>query len=221
MSRPVHIAPPCHQAIGILHVDEDLLLIDKPAGLLSVPGRHPANRDSVALRLEQDYPGARIVHRLDMATSGVMVVARNADSHRALSRQFEQRAVSKCYQAIVWGRLRAEQGLIELPLICDWPNRPLQKVDLSAGKRAVTRYRVLEYLHKPERCRLELRPVTGRSHQLRVHAASLGHPIAGCEFYAHPAARALAPRLLLHACELQFHHPRSGKPMTGASPAPF
>ena len=214
-----YIVPPCKAQLEILYADQALLLVNKPSGLLSVPGKHPANRDCLITRLLGDYPEARIVHRLDLDTSGLMVVALNADCHRQLSRQFEQRQVEKGYEAVVFGNLESDEGEIDMPLICDWPNRPKQKVDWQQGKPAQTRYRVLR--REPDRSLLQLRPVTGRSHQLRVHLMAIGHPILGCDFYAHPEALAMAPRLLLHATELSFTHPQSGEQVNGYSPRPF
>lgn len=214
-----YIVPPCHESVDILYADPHLLLVNKPSGLLSVPSKHPANRDCLITRLQQDYPQARIVHRLDLDTSGLMVVALDADTHRALNRQFEQRQVTKEYQAVVYGRVAAQQDLIDLPLICDWPNRPKQKVDHEHGKSAQTRYQVLET--EEDRTRLRLMPITGRSHQLRVHLMAIGHPILGCDFYAHPQALAMAPRLLLHATRLEFSHPVTGESVKGFSDVPF
>lgn len=218
-NRTDYIVPPCLETIDILYADQHLLLVNKPSGLLSVPGKHPANRDCLISRLQVDFPGARIVHRLDLDTSGLMVVALEAETHRALNRQFEQRQVSKTYQAIVFGQVEQEEGLIDLPLICDWPNRPKQKVDHAQGKSAQTHFQVVQRDH--DRTRLLLSPVTGRSHQLRVHLMAIGHPILGCGFYAHPKALAMAPRLQLHASRLGFTHPVTQQPFQGHSPAPF
>lgn len=200
------IVPHCAEAIRYLHRDDDLLIVSKPAGLLSVPGRHPDNKDCLISRINQDYPNASIVHRLDMSTSGLMIVACHPDSHRALSRLFQDRKVYKEYQAVVYGKVSSVEGFIDLPLACDWPNRPRQELNFDYGKHAQTHY---------ENCgttagghsKLRLIPITGRSHQLRVHTASIGHPILGCEFYAHPKAKAAAERLLLHASRLKFVHP--------------
>lgn len=211
--------PPCHEVVEILQVDDSFLLVSKPSGLLSVPGKNPLNRDSLISRLQQDYPEARIVHRLDMDTSGIMVVALGADSHRALSKQFEQRETYKEYTAVVCGRVEKNAGSIDLPLICDWPNRPKQMVCYDNGKQALTHYEVLERLE--DRTRLLLKPVTGRSHQLRVHTMAIGHPILGCEFYADATAFAMAPRLQLHASSLHINHPESGERVHGECPVPF
>ena len=217
--KPDFIVPPCHEVVEILHVDNSFLLVNKPSGLLSVPGKNPLNRDSLIGRLQQDYPEARIVHRLDMDTSGIMVVALGADSHRALSKQFEQRKTYKEYTATVYGLVEKDTGSIDLPLICDWPNRPKQMVCYDNGKQALTHYEVLE--RQEDRTRLLLKPVTGRSHQLRVHTMSIGHPILGCEFYADETAFAMAPRLQLHATCLHINHPVNGERIEGLCPTPF
>ncbi|MDX1505112.1 MAG: pseudouridine synthase [Spongiibacter sp.] len=213
------IVPPCTGAIGIHYQDSELLVIDKPSGLLSVPGRHPANQDSAISRLQEAQPEAKIVHRLDMATSGLMLIALNKDSHRALSQQFERREVDKEYIADVFGRVNADAGSIDLPLICDWPRRPLQKVCFDHGKPAQTHFRTLH--RSASYSRLLLTPHTGRSHQLRVHCAALGHPILGCDFYAHPPAQHASSRLRLHASRLTFTHPTHGKVISISSPPPF
>lgn len=218
-SNTPFINPPCEDVVQIHFADAHLLLVDKPAGLLSVPGRHPDNRDCLISRLQEDYSDALIVHRLDMATSGLMVVARGKASHRQLSNQFQQRQVEKEYRARLFGEVAAEQGYIDLPLACDWPRRPRQHINFSDGKAAQTHFRRLA-IH--DGCSdVVLMPHTGRSHQLRVHAAAIGHPILGCEFYAHPQARRLSDRLLLHSSRLRFTHPDSGKMMDFHSPPPF
>lgn len=213
------IAPPCHAPLRYALVRDDCLFVDKPAGLLSVPGRHPQNRDSVATRVEAEYPRARIVHRLDMDTSGLMVLALGADPHRHLSRQFQERLCQKRYRALVDGTVADDEGEVDLPLICDWPNRPRQMVDHQHGKPSRTRYRVLERSNGTSL--LELTPVTGRSHQLRVHMAALGHPILGDPFYAGEEARKAAPRLLLHACQLEIAAPSGDGTLCLHSPASF
>ena len=204
-----YIVPPCKEEVEILHADKLFLLVNKPSGLLSVPGKHPLNRDCLISRLQQTYPEARIVHRLDLDTSGIMVVALNADSHRVLNKQFSERQTYKEYTAVVFGSVECDKGSIDLPLICDWPNRPKQMVDHERGKQALTHYEVLE--RYSDRTRLRLKPVTGRSHQLRVHTMAIQHPILGCDFYAHETALKMAPRLLLHATELHIDHPATGE----------
>jgi tRNA pseudouridine32 synthase/23S rRNA pseudouridine746 synthase len=211
---------PGDAAFGLLYADDALLVLDKPAGLLSVPGRGVDKQDCLAARVQAEFPDALIVHRLDMDTSGLLVMARGADAQRALSRAFAERRVEKRYVAVVAGRLAppgTEWGTIDLPLICDWPNRPRQIVDFAAGKPSVTHWRIVA--HEPETTRVELWPVTGRSHQLRVHLAALGHPILGDPLYACEPAR--ASRLLLHASVLGFRHPKHGASMEFESAPPF
>jgi len=206
------------------HADAALLVFDKPAGMLAVPGRGPAKADSLASRALEFDAGARIVHRLDMATSGLMLLARGAAAQRALNRAFAERRVTKRYIAVVAGRVAGSADAwysIELPLACDWPNRPRQRVDHAHGKPSLTRYRVLAHDAASDSTRLELEPVTGRSHQLRVHLLALGHPIVGDALYADAGVRARAPRLLLHAARLGLRHPFSGAPLEFASAAPF
>lgn len=195
-----------------------MLVAEKPAGLLSVPGRLPENKDCLVTRLQIDYPDALTVHRLDMATSGLMVFARGAEAHRTLSKAFADRRVSKRYIAVVAGRLEG-QGEVDLPLITDWPNRPRQMVDHEIGKPSLTRWRVLA--HERATTRVELEPVTGRSHQLRVHMMAIGYPIVGDVFYAPADIEVLSRRLLLHAECLSLPHPVSGEVMDFRSPAPF
>lgn len=203
--------PPADPWLNILWQDESIIVVNKPSGLLSVPGRAPEHKDSVMTRIQRDYPAAESVHRLDMATSGIIVVALTKAAERELKRQFREREPKKTYVARIWGRLEPETGMVDLPLICDWPNRPKQKVCFETGKPAQTGYEVLEYEENATRVRLF--PVTGRSHQLRVHMLALGHPILGDRFYAHDEARAAAPRLQLHAEALSVTHPANGKPM--------
>jgi tRNA pseudouridine32 synthase/23S rRNA pseudouridine746 synthase len=195
-----------------------MLVAEKPAGLLSVPGRLPENKDCLITRLQIDYPDALTVHRLDMATSGLMVFARGAEAHRTLSKAFADRLVNKRYIAVVAGALTGE-GEVDLPLITDWPNRPRQMVDHHIGKPSLTRWSVLQ--SGEGRSRVELEPVTGRSHQVRVHMMAIGHPILGDVFYAPPEIERLSPRLLLHAERLSLPHPVSGEVMDFHSAASF
>lgn len=219
---PPPYAPPAGIGFGrLLHADDALLVVDKPAGLLSVPGRGPGKDDCLVRRLRERYPDALIVHRLDMETSGLIVLARGAAMHRALSLAFQRREVGKRYVAVVDGLPAADAGTIALPLAADWPNRPRQKVDPLAGKPALTRWRVLARDPALGAARLALEPETGRSHQLRVHLMTIGHPILGDALYAPAAARAKAARLLLHADCLAFAHPHSGETLTFACPPPF
>jgi tRNA pseudouridine32 synthase/23S rRNA pseudouridine746 synthase len=217
--RP-YIAPP-DRGLDIIHVDDALLVVNKPSGLLSVPGRGAGKEDCLVSRVQAVYPEALSVHRLDMETSGLMVLARSKEMHRALSILFQNRQVEKRYVAVVDGVLENASGEIDLPLITDWPNRPLQKVDHEIGKPSLTRYRVLKHDASSNSTRLELEPHTGRSHQLRVHLMSLGHPILGDLLYASPALQAKAARLLLHADFLAFTHPLSGERLAFSCPAPF
>jgi tRNA pseudouridine32 synthase/23S rRNA pseudouridine746 synthase len=204
-------APPPIQGeeIRVHHVDEHLLVCDKPAGLLAVPGRGEAGRDCLLARLQPRWPDLEVVHRLDMATSGLIVFARGKAAQRALSIAFASRSVSKRYVAVVQGEVTPAEGEIDLPLIADWPQRPKQKVDFASGKPSLTRYRVLQV--QGGTTRLELEPVTGRSHQLRVHLMAIGHPILGDALYAPQAVASAAPRLLLHAAALAFDHPFGGR----------
>ena len=214
-----YIVPPCGEEVAILIEDESFLLVNKPRPLLSVPGKHPLNKDCLITRLLEDYPEARIVHRLDMNTSGIMVIALSKDSHRNLSMQFEKRNTYKEYVAVLYGLVEKDEGSIELPLICDWPNRPKQIVDYEVGKSALTHYEVLE--RGENKTRVLFTPVTGRSHQLRVHAAEIGHPILGCRLYAHKKALAMSERLMLHATKLEFDHPVTGERVKGVCKVPF
>lgn len=203
--------------ITLHHLDDHLLVVEKPAGLLCVPGRSPELADCLISRIQIEYPDALTVHRLDQVTSGLVVIARGAAMQRALSMQFEQRQVAKGYEALVEGLVEDDVGEIDLPLIRDWPNRPRQKVDVEIGKPSLTRWRVLARDPVASTTRLALEPVTGRSHQLRVHLASIGHPIVGDAFYgAAPGAR-----VCLHAARLGFAHPASGAWLEWVSLAPF
>jgi tRNA pseudouridine32 synthase/23S rRNA pseudouridine746 synthase len=204
------------------HADDALLVLDKPAGLLAVPGRGADKQDCLSARAQAIWPDAMVVHRLDMATSGLLVMARGPAVQRTLSMAFAARRVHKRYIAVVAGRLAGpvdEWAEIELPLILDWPNRPRSVVDRVRGKPSLTRWRVLG--HGAGTTRVELEPVTGRSHQLRVHLRELGHPILGDALYAPPEVQAMAGRLLLHAWSLAFRHPLSGADVAFESQPPF
>lgn len=212
--------PPADCGLTVLLRDDHLLVVDKPAGLLSVPGRGSDKGDCLIRRVQQRFPDALIVHRLDMGTSGLLVLARGAPMQRALSLLFQERRVHKTYVALVAG-VPPAAGTIDLPLRTDWPNRPRQQVDPVHGKPSLTRYRVCGWHPELQASRVELEPLTGRSHQLRVHLQALGHPILGDELYADPSIRDRAPRLLLHACRLAFAHPATGQPIVVSSPADF
>ena len=203
--------------IHLHYIDDALLVAEKPAGLLSVPGRSEENQDCVVARLQALYPDALTVHRLDQVTSGLLLHARGKAMQAALSMQFEQRTVSKRYEAVLEGLLEAEAGAVDLPLIVDWPNRPKQQVDHERGKPALTRWRVLGRDVQAQRTRVALEPVTGRSHQLRLHMASLGHPIVGDVLYGATPAQ----RVYLHACALAFSHPVTGAVLAFESATPF
>lgn len=211
--------PPQEPFLDILYQDDSLVVLNKPSGLLSVPGRSPENQDSLALRVQSQFPSALTVHRLDMSTSGVMVMALNKAVHRELSRQFQERETHKVYYAWVWGEVTQAAGEVDLPLICDWPNRPRQIVDFEQGKPALTRWEKIR--EESGNTLIKLLPHTGRSHQLRVHMQALGHPILGDEFYAHEAALAAADHLQLHAAELGFVHPDTGEPVVFECPPEF
>ncbi|HEX5339099.1 MAG TPA: RluA family pseudouridine synthase [Gallionella sp.] len=228
----------------LIYCDDSLLVANKPAGLLAVPGRGPDKQDCLSARIQQAFADALVVHRLDMATSGLIVFARGVEMQRRLSAMFQNRLIDKRYVAVVAGRMDAAAGEVNLPIAADWPNRPLRKIDAELGKPSLTRYRVLETAHasipqherscdsatpplRPEvskgepatgTTRLELEPVTGRTHQLRVHMAAIGHPILGDALYGDAAS---APRLLLHARTLSFAHPLTGEALILISEPPF
>ncbi len=205
--------------VRVLHLDDRLIVLEKPSGLLAVPGLGPENRDNLADRVGHIYPGALVVHRLDRDTSGLIVMARDIESQRCLSRQFQDRQVEKRYIALVYGAVTDDAGRIEQPLRLDFAHPPRHRIDPVHGRTAITDWRVVERIM--DRTRVELVPLTGRSHQLRVHAVHLGHPILGDKLYAHPPALALADRLMLHAAELVLAHPTSGERMRWTSGCPF
>ena len=201
----------------VIYQDDFFLVANKPAGLLAVPGRGADKQDCLSSRLQEEFPDVLIVHRLDMATSGLMVFARGAEMQRRLSTAFQDRKVAKRYVALAGYRFRQGVGEISLPLMPDWPNRPMQKVDHAEGKHSLTHYRVLTYDADIDVSRVELEPVTGRTHQLRVHLAALGHPIVGDALYGG----IIAPRLMLHAAFLGFVHPETGLALAFTSDPPF
>ncbi|MEM0930668.1 MAG: RluA family pseudouridine synthase [Pseudomonadota bacterium] len=205
------------RVIGIIAETASFLVVDKPAGLLSVPGKNEP--DCLEARLQAVYPDALTVHRLDMATSGICVIARGKPSLAHLQQQFERRLTKKTYEAVVWGQMTDDADTVDAPIRCDWPNRPLQMIDHQEGRQAITHWRVID--RQADRTRLELTPVTGRSHQLRLHMKSLGHPILGDQWYAEGEAKEMSPRLLLHARELGFAAPDTGRRLSFRSDCPF
>lgn len=214
--------------VACLHAGDTLLVLDKPAGLLCVPGRGPDKQDALSTRAQALWPDALVVHRLDQATSGLVLMARGIAMQRALSHAFAERLVHKRYQAVVAGRLQAPTtsdgegwSEITLPIAADWERRPLRVIDSAQGKPSVTRWRVLTHDEVHNTTRVELEPITGRTHQLRVHLAALGHSILGDALYADAATQARAPRLLLHACALGFAHPLRGGWCGYVSQPPF
>jgi tRNA pseudouridine32 synthase / 23S rRNA pseudouridine746 synthase len=215
------LLPPCVDELQIVQRERDFLLVNKPTRLLSVPGRHPQNRDSVISRLLPEFPGAAIVHRLDFDTSGLMVVPLNKPALVHISKQFQARSIHKTYTAVVQGLVADERGVIDLAIAVDTDNRPKYKICALEGKPSVTEYEVLARDESAQTTRLMLQPITGRSHQLRLHMLALGHPILGCEFYADAISRAAAPRLLLHATSLTFTHPFSGQLVSMTCAAEF
>lgn len=222
MSRANAIySPPAHSPPRILYEDDYLLAVDKPTGLLSVPGRGANKQDCLSARVQKVFPEARVVHRLDMETSGLLLFARSEETQRLLGQLFENRKISKTYIAVVHGKLQTESGLVDVPLIADWPNRPLQKIDFEKGKPSQTHYQLLSYNTASDQSRLQLEPVTGRSHQLRVHLHYIGHPIVGDMLYRDPALEFQADRLMLHASVLDFLHPHTSESLTISCPASF
>lgn len=221
----LHYNPPTSPYLDILYRDDDVVVLHKPSGLLTVPGKAAEHKDSLSYRIQRVFPTANIVHRLDMATSGVIVVGLNKAAHRELSKQFQERQTKKHYIAIVTEKPAETSGSIDLPLICDWPNRPKQMVDFERGKPSLTHWKLLETRtikvnSQPLVCsKISLTPVTGRSHQLRVHMKELGHSILGDRLYSEPHITAAAPRLQLHAEYLGFTHPTQQQWMDFYAPA--
>ncbi len=215
---PFQYRPPLGP-VAVIYRDDELLLIDKPPGLLSVPGKAEAHKDCLETRVKAAFPEALLVHRLDMDTSGLMVFAMTRASQRHLGLQFERRHVEKTYRAEVWGEVKADEGEVDLPLIVDWPNRPLQKICAKTGKSAQTRWSVVS--RRERITALKLMPKTGRSHQLRVHMLAIGHPILGDRFYATGSALVASDRLMLHAETLTIYHPNGGKRITFTCRCPF
>ena len=214
--------PPVRQVLSFLHVSAQLVIIDKPSGLLTVPGRGSDKSDCLLSRVQVEFPDAMVVRRLDMSTSGIIVMGRGAYYQRELSVLFQDRNVKKHYQAIVDGQMPlGEEGEITLPIAADWPNRPLQKIDLIAGRASVTRYRVISVDRQTDTSRIELVPITGRTHQLRVHMEYAGHPILGDGLYGSEESRAKAARLMLHASFIEFVNPATGRLLSVVSTPPF
>ncbi|RYV03415.1 bifunctional tRNA pseudouridine(32) synthase/23S rRNA pseudouridine(746) synthase RluA [Shewanella sp. OPT22] len=211
--------PPTVPWLDILYQDKDIIVVNKPSGLLSVPGRDPKHSDSIWTRVKMLHPNAQIVHRLDMATSGIMVVALRKKAESELKRQFRDRETQKIYYARVVGHIKQQSGEVNLPLICDWPNRPKQKVDHQVGKPSLTYFDVISY--DPHSTLVKLTPITGRSHQLRVHMMAIGHPILGDGFYADTVGKRLRPRLNLHAQSLSIKQPYSQEELVFSTRIPF
>lgn len=214
------IVPLCSDDIEILYQDEHLLLINKPTGLLSLSGKHPLNKDSVHYRLVQIFATATLVHRLDFGTSGIMLVALNKPINGLLTKQFQARTIEKTYTAILHGHLKDDTGVIDFPIAKDKPNFPLQKICYEEGKTATSRYQVIERL--TNNCtKVEFTPISGRTHQLRIHSREIGHPILGCDLYATDEAFFMAERLMLHATKLTFEHPITHERVNEFCPCPF
>jgi tRNA pseudouridine32 synthase/23S rRNA pseudouridine746 synthase len=221
------VVPLCREQIQILFEDECLLAINKPSGLLSLSGKNPLNKDSVHYRLAQQYPNIRLTHRLDFGTSGIMLLAKNKAMNANLTKQFQVRSVIKRYVSILDGEVLDNEGLIDLPIAKDKLLFPRLKICHQDGKLSQSHYQVIERSYGPVCTRVIFRPLTGRTHQLRIHSQAIGHPILGCDLYGAPetataiATKAMAPRLLLHALDITFDHPDSQKRMTLTSPCPF
>jgi tRNA pseudouridine32 synthase/23S rRNA pseudouridine746 synthase len=211
------IAPPCEADIEILYQDEHLLLINKPSKLLSLSGKHPLNIDSVHYRLVKDFPSALMVHRLDLGTSGIMIIALNKAINKNLCEQFSSRLVKKTYTAVLQGTLENTQGTIELSVAKG--EFPLQKICFKTGKSATSHYQVVDRL--ADRTRVIFTPVTGRTHQLRIHSREIGHPILGCDLYGSDTSLSMSKRLMLHATTLEFVHPISQQKIVALCPCPF
>ena len=219
MPKTFDYNPPTTPWVSIIHADSDIVVLDKPSGLLTVPGKDPALSDSLETRVREQYPTATVVHRLDKDTSGILLMALNKRALGFLGSQFEARKTKKSYVARVWGRIEGERGRVDLPLATDWENKPRQRVDHERGRASQTEWEVIG--REENATRVRLIPLTGRTHQLRVHMLAIGHPILGDAFYATGEALAAADRLQLHAEELGFTHPADGKERHFVVPAPF
>lgn len=212
--------PPQRPYLDIIYQDEDIVVLNKPAGLLSVPGREKKHRDSLALRVMRVWPEACVVHRLDMATSGIIILALRKSAQSHMGRQFQQKVIDKTYYARVEGIIEKESGLVDLPIRCDWDNRPRQIVDFEQGKSSQTEWNVVK--RDKQTTLVCLKPLTGRTHQLRVHMQAIGHPIIGDEFYATKQGVKLSPqRLALHAASITLTHPTTEQRITFDCPPPF
>jgi len=215
------IVPVCDEEIEILYQDPHLLLINKPTGLLTLSGKHPLNKDSVHYRLTQKFPTAKLPHRLDFGTSGILIVALSDEVNAHICQQFKARTIEKTYTVVLYGHLQDENFCVEIPITKDKLNFPLQKVCYESGKKAITHYQVIERYQEPCATRVLLKPVSGRTHQLRIHSREIGHPILGCDLYATDDAFFMAQRLMLHATSIDFDHPVTGHRVNGLSPCPF
>ncbi len=216
----LHYNPPTDPWLDIVYRDDHICVVNKPSGLLSVSGSQPQFYDSVMSRVKDKYGFCEPAHRLDMATSGILLFAMSKKADSELKRQFRERETEKYYQALVYGHLEQDSGIVDLPLICDWENRPRQMICFERGKSAVTKFEVLERLSNNS-TRVKLTPITGRSHQLRLHMLALGHPILGDKFYSPPQAKAMSQRLCLHAESLTIAHPITGERMQFKKEATF
>lgn len=216
-----HQIPPCTEEVETIYRDEHLWMVNKPTFLLSVPGRGPHKQDCVLKRLQNQEPEVKMVHRLDLDTSGLMIFAIGKASQSELGRIFQRRQVKKTYEAVLQGIVEKDEGEIDFPIIADWERRPRQKICYETGKPSLTYFKVIERLTDKDATYVQLHPHTGRSHQLRIHSLNIGHPIIGCDLYAPIDVLKRSPRLLLHATELTFPHPISGEEMTFQCPSPF
>ncbi len=215
------VAPVCDENITVIYQDDDLLAITKPSGLLSLSGKNPLNQDSVHYRLVQEYPDIRLAHRLDLGTSGIMLLAKNKVTNAQLTAQFQNRMVTKRYLCVVDGKVAKDSGVIDLPIAKDEQLFPRLKICQQTGKPAQSAFQVVGRTTKPQTSRVLFTPLTGRTHQLRIHSQAIGHPILGCDLYGTPKTLAMAERLMLHALDISFFHPNTQKPLTLTSPCPF
>ena len=219
MPTLVNYFPPLEPYLVVLHQDDDIVVLDKPSGLLTVAGKDPALADCLEARVREKWPTATVVHRLDKDTSGILLMALNKKALGFLGSQFEHRKTTKSYVARVWGVMERDSGLVDLPLATDWEQKPRQKVDHEHGRPSQTEWQVIG--REANATRVRLTPITGRTHQLRVHMLAIGHPILGDQFYATGEALAAADRLQLHAEMLSFFHPKDGLERTFVAPCPF